>query len=107
MQAPPTLLLGPEGHIRQVRNAGRLAVFTEAVDLLKLARSVAEKLALHSPTRTTHAGEVGATLAARGIQMGAWAGSLFRSPQWAHTGSYVKSPRPESRGRVVAVWKLL
>ena len=71
---------------------------------LALARHIAKDIAKRRGY--VHADQVAQKLAARGIELGPEAGSIFRTSDWENTGEFIKSSRVSNHARILWVWRL-
>jgi len=89
------------------RKADGMAVAADhAPHLLGKAREIAVEIALSRGVVT--ADDVGLELARRGWPncLGPAAGSIFKTKDWAFTGTFVSSTRVTNHSRLLRVWKL-
>jgi hypothetical protein len=71
---------------------------------LEIARVIAANIAWANNGLVTM-DDVGKVLDARGIEVGPWAGSVFKGASWEFTGSRVRSTRTSNNGRELKVWR--
>lgn len=107
-RAPPPLSLA-ESEQRKAEGMGKAA--TKRESLLRLARIVAENIAMSRAGRTCTADDVASALFIRhGIPVGSLgpaAGSIFSGAQWEFTGERVRSRQPNNHARELKVWRLM
>lgn len=73
---------------------------------LRLARSLAVKIAQHNMNGLVNADQVGRALQEHGIEsLGPAAGSIFKTDEFKFTGEFVKSRRVSNHSRLLRVWR--
>jgi hypothetical protein len=88
---------------RERKESGMEQAADAASEYLETARKIAKHIA-QGGDGTCNADQVGEELERLGIQVGPWAGSIFRG--WTFTGKRIRSTRKSNHAREIKIWRI-